>query len=482
MSKINQHMISQIIAAVGGTQNIRSNGNCMTRLRLGLFDNSLTDYATLKAIDGVMGVVDGDNQLQIILGPGKAQTAKDLVEVQLHNTPSASDSAQNNDLAYITKANKDQIKSRQNGAIKGFFAKFATIFTPLIPGFIAAGLLLGIATLIEQNVILTDTSPNLLLVDSVSYIKVFSKGLFTFLGILVGYNAQQAFGGSGVNGAILASLFLLTYNATGTVGYYSGMTEFFGFAIDARGNIIGILIATILGAKVEQCIRRLVPDNFDMLLTSTFTLLIMGIITYLVIMPMGVYLFDGMSFLFKHLNSNPIGAAILAGLFLIAVMFGIHQGFVPVYIALVADQGFNSLFPILAMAGGGQVGAAIALFVRSPKGSLLRKQISGAIIPGFLGIGEPLIYGVTLPRIKPFITACIGGAAGGFFIGLVAMLGLPMGLNSVFGPSGIIAIPFMTSHDGVMPAMLVYFTGLIITYLTGFIVTYFCGCKNIDLS
>lgn len=86
MSKINQHMISQIIVAVGGTQNIRSNGNCMTRLRLGLFDNNLTDYATLKAIDGVMGVVDGDNQLQIILGPGKAQTAKDLVEVQLHNS------------------------------------------------------------------------------------------------------------------------------------------------------------------------------------------------------------------------------------------------------------------------------------------------------------------------------------------------------------------------------------------------------------
>ena len=62
-----------------------------------------------------------------------------------------------------------------------------------------------------------------------------------------------------------------------------------------------------------------------------------------------------MSWLFLHLNGNPFGSAVLAGLFLLAVMFGVHQGFVPVYFALVDAQGFNSLFPILAMAGAGQV-------------------------------------------------------------------------------------------------------------------------------
>ncbi|WVD68037.1 PTS transporter subunit EIIC [Orbus wheelerorum] len=522
MSKINQEMINKIIVAVGGSNNIARNGNCMTRLRLGLHDRHLADHSKLKQIDGVMGVIDGDDQLQIILGPGKAQKAQELMAIALQTNDSSVDEQSPQSLDEVAKAQKSQLKSKQNSLIQGFFAKFATIFTPLIPGFIAAGLLLGIATVLEQNFVIGVKEHSSFLVDSINYTKVFSKGLFTFLGILVGYNAQQAFGGTGVNGAILASLFLLIYVPVGSIdqkatllliepcltpdilisksfnilssikaclpeklesipGYYSGMKDFFSFTINPKGNIIGILIAAILGAKVERFIRRFVPDNFDMLLTSTITLLIMGAVTYLAIMPIGAYLFDGMSFLFKHLNSNPIGAAILAGLFLIAVMFGIHQGFVPVYIALVADQGFNSLFPILAMAGGGQVGAAIALFIRSPKGSLLRKQISGAIIPGFLGIGEPLIYGVTLPRIKPFITACIGGAAGGFFIGLVAMLGLPMGLNSVFGPSGVIAIPFMTSHDGALPAMLVYLVGLAITYVSGFIITYFFGSKNVDL-
>lgn len=215
------------------------------------------------------------------------------------------------------------------------------------------------------------------------------------------------------------------------------------------------------------------PDNLDMILTSVVTLLIMGAVTFVVIMPIGGVLFQGMSWLFINLNGNPFGSAILAGLFLISVMFGIHQGFVPVYFALMDAQGFNSLFPILAMAGAGQVGAALALYSKAGKDALLRTQVKGAIIPGFLGIGEPLIYGVTLPRVKPFITACVGGATGGFFIGLVSYMGLPVGLNTVFGPSGIVALPLMTSSSGIFAGMLVFAAGLVISYVAGFVATWF---------
>ncbi|MCO4134676.1 PTS transporter subunit EIIC, partial [Enterobacter hormaechei] len=165
----------------------------------------------------------------------------------------------------------------------------------------------------------------------------------------------------------------------------------------------------IIGAQVERKVREYMPDDLDMILTSVVTLLIMGVVTFVVIMPIGGELFKGMSWLFLNLNDNPLGAAILAGLFLISVVYGIHQGFVPVYFALMETQGFNSLFPILAMAGGGQVGASLALYFKAKKDAVLRTQVKGAIIPGILGIGEPLIYGVTLPRVKPFVTACIGG-------------------------------------------------------------------------
>lgn len=518
MSKINEQMITEIINLVGGKPNIRTCGNCMTRLRLEVNDTGLVDKDGVKIIAGVLGLIEADGQLQIVLGPGKAQTAAELMRKVLENMDGGQVQAM--DLEQIAAAQKKEVKSKQTNPIQKFFATFATIFTPLIPGFIAAGLLLGIGTLIEQYLLnstganafagtnqelkklglallsnhefvnsaqasdLVKNSPELVatIINLISYLKIFSVSLFSFMSILIGYNAQKAFGGTGVNGAIIAGFFIFSY-VPGTVGkVYAGMESLIGFTIDPRGNIIGVLIAAILGAYIERSVRKWIPDNLDMILTSTITLIIMSILTFFFIMPLGGYLFEGMSWLFQHLNSNPIGAALLAGLFLISVMFGIHQGFIPVYTTLVATQGFNSLFPILAMAGAGQVGAALALYYKANKNSVLRNQIKGAIIPGILGIGEPLIYGVTLPRVKPFITACLGGATGGFFIGLIAYLGVPMGLNSPFGPSGIIALPFMTTGTSVVTGMLIYGAGLIVSYTAGFIITLAFGSKNVDLS
>ncbi|WP_318486724.1 PTS N-acetylmuramic acid transporter subunit IIBC [Photobacterium leiognathi] len=484
MAKITASMMQEILTAIGGNKNVIKCGNCMTRLRLTLRDDSLADRDSIKRIAGVMGLVESDDQFQIVLGPGKAQTAAEMMDSMLENEQGGEESTpkKHSDLKDVASAHKQQLKKKQTSAAQRFLSKFATIFTPLIPGFIAAGLLLGIATLLEQLFVIGQTSPNAHLLDLIAYMKVFSKGLFSFLSILIGYNAQQAFGGSGVNGAILASLFVLGYNPDATSGIFSGMNDFFGNGIDPRGNIIGVLIAAIIGAWVEKKVRQFIPDNLDMILTSMITLLIMGAVTFVIIMPIGGELFKGMSWLFINLNGNPFGSAILAGLFLISVMFGIHQGFVPVYFALMDAQGFNSLFPILAMAGAGQVGAALALYVKAKKESLLRVQVKGAIIPGLLGIGEPLIYGVTLPRVKPFVTACVGGSAGGFFIGLVAYMGLPVGLNTVFGPSGIVALPLMTSSSGIFAGMAIFTIGLLIAYIVGFVATWFFGTKNVDLS
>ncbi|AJR00014.1 PTS system, sucrose-specific IIB component/PTS system, sucrose-specific IIC component [Enterobacteriaceae bacterium bta3-1] len=483
MAKITDATIVQILTCVGGSQNIALCGNCMTRLRLTLHERSLVDHAELKKVPGVMGVIEGNDQLQIVLGPGKAQTASEMMNALLaQNHTSQEREATPADLHTLAAANKQQLKSKQTSGFHSFLTKFATIFTPLIPGFIAAGLLLGIATLLQQTLVLEGSTAPLWLTGLIGYMKIFSMGLFTFLSILIGFNAQKAFGGTGVNGAIIASLFILRYSAEGTVGYYAGIDNFFGLVIDPRGNIIGVLLACIFGAWVERKVRKIIPDNLDMILTSSITLLITGAVTYVVIMPIGVELFKGMSWLFLHLNGNPFGTALLAGLFLIAVVFGIHQGFVPVYFALMDAQGFNSLFPILAMAGAGQVGAALALYLKAKPGSTLRLQIKGAIFPGLLGIGEPLIYGVTLPRLKPFITACFGGAVGGFFIGLVAYMGLPIGLNTVFGPSGLVSIPLMTSSQGIYAGIMVYIAGVFISYAAGFIFTLLFGCKNVDLT
>ncbi|VTP74653.1 EIIBC-MurNAc [Leclercia adecarboxylata] len=106
---------------------------------------------------------------------------------------------------------------------------------------------------------------------------------------------------------------------------------------------------------------------------------------------------------------------ILSGTFLPLVLTGLHQGLVPIHVELVQAHGYNALLPILAMAGVGQIGAAIAVLMKTRNERLKKGDQRGAA-GRLLGIGEPLIFGVTLPLGKPFIGACLGGAIGGALI------------------------------------------------------------------
>lgn len=491
----------KIVEESGGFENIENFTNCVTRLRITIKDQSKVNQEELKSLEGVLGVNQVDRQIQLIFGPGKvnkvAEAFERVTSGQINQTPSVFDDCNEQSLDALAKKQKNKVKASRNQKLQGFMSKFSNIFVPLIPGFIAAGLLAGISALIAS--LIPTIEPGSALANILAFMSIFQVALLTFLPVMVGYNASKAYGGSGVVGGIIGALFLLSYgsgDATSLLGQQftiiettnvaSGLTTLFNgqFQINPAGGIIGVLIAAICSAYFEKWFAKFSPDAVAIFWPSLVTMILFGFLTITIIMPLGGVLYSGMNYLFIHLYSNPLGAAILAGLFLLAVLFGIHQGFIPVYQGLVDSIGYNALFPILAMAGAGQVGAALALYVKSPKGSNLRKLIAGAIIPGFLGIGEPLIYAVTLPRVKPFITAMIGGSAGGFFIGLMASLGFPFGLNTVFGPSGFLAIPLMTGGDGgisILFAMFLYVCGLLIAYVTGFIVTYFFG-SNVDLS
>lgn len=188
--EISNDLLKAILARVGGPANIATCGNCMTRLRLSVHDSTQVDPA-IRTLEGVKGVVLSDNQVQVIFGPGKAQRAADAMNALLANSGETLMQA-----ADIAAKTKSQLKAKQTSGVQQFLSKFATIFTPLIPGFIAAGLLLGIATLIGTVMHLPADAQGML-ADALNLMKVFSKGLFTFLVILIGYNAAQAFGGTG---------------------------------------------------------------------------------------------------------------------------------------------------------------------------------------------------------------------------------------------------------------------------------------------
>lgn len=139
-------------------------------------------------------------------------------------------------------------------------------------------------------------------------------------------------------------------------------------------------------------------------------------------------------------------------------MLGVHQSLIPLHQQLLDTLGNNPLFPVLCMAGAGQVGAGLAVLLKT-KNPRLKTVAKNALPVGLLGIGEPLIYGVTLPLFKPFIAACIGAAAGG---AVVAVLQVTSAI--AFGVSGVVLLLALSNLHSVV----CYAVGFLIAVLVGF--------------
>ncbi|EDO0259591.1 PTS transporter subunit EIIC [Listeria monocytogenes] len=462
----------QIFIHVGGMENVSRIAHCMTRVRLGIVDSDLVDVAGLKKVPGVIGVVE-DDTLQIIVGPGVvnkvAGAMAEMAGVKIGETIQENlDSGTKTGKELVEeKASKTkaELKAKQNNSsgFKRLLKSISNIFVPLIPGFVGAGLIAGIAAIISNNI----TAGNLDAAVWTQYIDilgVINKGIFAFLAIYVGINTANEFGGTPVLGGGIAGITLLSGLAEG----HTITNIFTGDPIVAgQGGIIGVLLAVWLMCVLEKNLRKIIPNAIDIIFTPTLVLLIIGLVTIFLIMPFAGLVSDG---LVNGINwvievGGVFAGFVLGTLFLPMVMFGLHQVLTPIHVEMIAQNGYTILLPILAMAGGGQVGAAIALWIRCRKNKPLVNMIKGGLPVGILSIGEPLIYGVTIPLGKPFLTACLGGGIGGAVIGYFGNVGA-----IAIGPSGVALIPLIANNE-----WLSYVIGLIAAYLGGFILTYFFG-------
>ncbi|EAC9077853.1 permease [Listeria monocytogenes] len=462
----------QIFIHVGGMENVSRIAHCMTRVRLGIVDSDLVDVAGLKKVPGVIGVVE-DDTLQIIVGPGVvnkvAGAMAEMAGVKIGETiqENLDSSTKTGKELVEEKASKTkaELKAKQNNSsgFKRLLKSISNIFVPLIPGFVGAGLIAGIAAIIANNI----TAGNLDAAVWTQYIDilgVINKGIFAFLAIYVGINTANEFGGTPVLGGGIAGITLLSGLAEG----HTITNIFTGDPIVAgQGGIIGVLLAVWLMCVLEKNLRKIIPNAIDIIFTPTLVLLIIGLVTIFLIMPFAGLVSDG---LVNGINwvievGGVFAGFVLGTLFLPMVMFGLHQVLTPIHVEMIAQNGYTILLPILAMAGGGQVGAAIALWIRCRKNKPLVNMIKGGLPVGILGIGEPLIYGVTIPLGKPFLTACLGGGIGGAVIGYFGNVGA-----IAIGPSGVALIPLIANNEWIS-----YVIGLIAAYLGGFILTYFFG-------
>ncbi|WP_369043348.1 PTS transporter subunit EIIC [Streptomyces sp. Midd1] len=440
-----------ILPLVGGPANVLTVAHCMTRLRLGLRDRDLVDEDALRALPAVLGVVADDDSYQIVLGPGTVARVTPEFEALL--TPMAERLA-------LRGAELKADRTRRNATpLKLLLRRVADIFVPLIPALIGCGVIAGLNGLLVNLGVLTGITPALAAI---------AGGFMALIAVFVGYNTAKEFGGTPILGGAVAAVVVYAGVAKVTV---FGMT-----LAPGQGGVLGALAAALLGTYVEKWCRRWVPTALDVFVTPTLTVLLTGLVTLYALMYAAGELSSAIGTAANWLLSTTgaFAGLVLGALFLPLVMLGLHQALIPIHTTLIEQQGYTVLLPVLAMAGAGQVGAALAVYVRLRHDTSLRTTIRSALPAGLLGVGEPLIYGVSLPLGRPFLTACAGGAAGGAFIGFFSMLGDRVGSTAI-GPSGWALFPLLSGNRGLGPTAAIYAGGLLTGYAVGFAATYFFG-------
>ncbi|WP_077596636.1 PTS transporter subunit EIIC [Oceanobacillus kimchii] len=447
--KKEERIAREILKHISGKDNIRSFTHCMTRVRIDIKDDEKVDKSALREIEGVMGVIE-DEVLQIVVGPGTvnkvAAYITDITGIKIGD----SSELFGDDVA---KETKEGIKQKNNTPMKNLLRKIGSIFIPLIPGIVGSGIINGAAGFLKN----TGVDPTL---TWMQLLTVLGGSIFGYLAIVVGWNTAKEFGGTPVLGAIAG---IITMNPA-----LADISLFGTNLTPGYGGLIGAMFAAWLMVLFEKQFRKIIPSVVDIIFTPTLTILTVGMLTLVVVQPIAGVLTEGITVGINWVLDvgGAFAGAVLAGFFLPLVMFGLHHGLTPIHMELINAYDATALLPILAMAGASQVGAAIAIYVKT-KNQRLKNVIKGGLPTGFLGIGEPLIYGVTLPLGRPFITACIGAAVGGAFQATMKTA------SSSIGVSGLPLIPLIVDNK-----FLFYFLGLLITYTAGFLITYFFGFKE----
>lgn len=348
------------------------------------------------------------------------------------------------------------------------------IFIPLLPGIICAGLCGGFASLISQMI------PNYADYNIWAFIyqvlTLINTSMMTFLTAWAGYRAAERFGGTPILGGMLGMITSLDgiNEIASIMGLYNSEIPLDSVLRSGKGGVLAVIAGAFLIAQVEKTIRQGMPGSINIVFTPLLTMLL-GVVPYIIfIMPLFGYASEGIVWLFGRacLSENTFIRAVsgyfAAAFFLPLVAAGMHHGLVALYSVQLQELGFVTLYPALAMAGAGQVGASYALWKKARKvgNNNLCSVIAGALPAGLLGVGEPLIYGVTLPLGKPFITAGLGAGFGGAFIMVTQVA------STTWGPSGLLGAFVMTAGPGGSArSVLLYLIALVISYIGGYMIT-----------
>lgn len=437
-------LAKEVVAAVGGKENIVNVTNCMTRLRFVLKDDSIPDKDKVAGIKGVKGVMNQGGQYQVIIGTHVSEVVKDVRrEAQI----SGEGSINKEDMKLIKK---DSLWNR-------FFKTISGCIMPMLGPMIAGGIIKGILVILVTAGILTKTDG--------TYLVLYAAGdaILYFMPVIVGFTCGKVFDCNPYVTAVIGAAFLYP-DFVSAVSAEGGIT-FLKIPVAAASytnTFLPIVLAGFVASKLEKLAKKFIPSMLQLMLVPTFVLAVTVPLSWIVIGPVmntvsswlskGVFGIFGMSPL--------IGGALLGAFWQLVVLLGLHAAFIPILMNNLFSQGYDPVNAVLGLTVWALAGVTLGYALKN-KDPEKRGIGFGSLASALCGVTEPAIYSIALPNFKLFVCAWIGGGISG---GILGALG---GKMYTMAGDGLFRIPAMINPEGLD----ISFYGFIICALISFAVS-----------
>ena len=437
-------LAKEVVAAVGGKENIVNVTNCMTRLRFVLKDDSIPDKDQVAGIKGVKGVMNQGGQYQVIIGTHVSEVVKDVRrEAQI----SGEGSINKEDMKLIKK---DSLWNR-------FFKTISGCIMPMLGPMIAGGIIKGILVILVTAGILTKTDG--------TYLVLYAAGdaILYFMPVIVGFTCGKVFDCNPYVTAVIGAAFLYP-DLVSAVSAEGGIT-FLKIPVAAASytnTFLPIVLAGFVASKLEKLAKKFIPSMLQLMLVPTFVLAVTVPLSWIVIGPVmntvsswlskGVFGIFGMSPL--------IGGALLGAFWQLVVLLGLHAAFIPILMNNLFSQGYDPVNAVLGLTVWALAGVTLGYALKN-KDPEKRGIGFGSLASALCGVTEPAIYSIALPNFKLFVCAWIGGGISG---GILGALG---GKMYTMAGDGLFRIPAMINPEGLD----ISFYGFIICALISFAVS-----------
>ncbi|WP_125143419.1 beta-glucoside-specific PTS transporter subunit IIABC [Clostridium transplantifaecale] len=445
-----------IIQNVGGKENIISLAHCATRLRFNLKDEAKTNTDILKETEGIVTVIQSGGQYMVVIG-NHVPDVYDAVVARGH-LETKSDSGDEE---------TEPADKKKQKPLDAFISIVTGVFSPVLGVLSACGILKGVLALFVAIGVLESTG------STYTFLFALSDSLFFYFPIILGYTAAKRFGISEFEGLVIGATMVypnLLSSSTLDLSSIFGIPVIMPAAGDYSSSVIPVICAIAFAGWFEKRYKKWIPDTVKMFALPLITCLVTVCATFWVIGPVASTASDllGAGFTAIYQFSPVLMGTVIGGLWQVLVMFGLHWAITPMMINNIQTIGFDTVMVGMFGASFAQLGAVIAIYFKT-KNKRLKALCVPAIVSGVAGVTEPAIYGITLPKKKPFAITCfVGAVTGGFLTAVGAKYFVVPGMG-VFGYTAFVnaaARDFSGMIWAGVVSVIALAAGIVLVYLT----------------